>query len=94
MQSQIIYDRWFEVDTKQGTFFVQQYLIGKTTRPSKATLLQYVPVFGISDIYSVSLVDGYGARLSMPGYLDCTDWTVFETKEQAERYISDLRNDD
>ena len=27
---------------------------------------------------------GYGARLSAPGYMDCTDWTVYDTQEEAE----------
>ena len=30
---------------------------------------------------------GYGARLSASGYLDCTDWAVFDTREEAEAYL-------
>ena len=32
---------------------------------------------------------GFGARLSAPGYLDCTEWTVFETEEEAAAYLAD-----
>ena len=28
-------------------------------------------------------IKGYGARLSAPGYLDCTEWTVFDTEDEA-----------
>ena len=27
--------------------------------------------------------DQYGARMSAPGYLDCTEWCLFETKQEA-----------
>lgn len=35
------------------------------------------------------LVEGWGARMSAPGYLDCTDWCVFPTREEAEEYIEE-----
>lgn len=31
----------------------------------------------------------WGARLSAPGYMDCTDWAVFDTEEEAREYIRD-----
>jgi hypothetical protein len=34
-------------------------------------------------------IKGYGARLSAPGYLDCTPFTVFDTQEEAEQYLAD-----
>ena len=38
-------------------------------------------------IESVSLRIGYGARLSAPGYMDCTEWSVFDTAEAAQAYL-------
>ena len=32
---------------------------------------------------------GYGARLSAPGYLDCTDWTVFDTEQEAIDHLEE-----
>ena len=32
---------------------------------------------------------GYGARLSAPGYLDCTDWCVFDTEQEAIDYLAE-----
>lgn len=40
------------------------------------------------------IVWGYGARFSAPGYMDCTDWNVFETEEEAEQYFEDEREDE
>jgi hypothetical protein len=31
----------------------------------------------------------YLARMSAPGYLDCTEWTAHDTEEQAQRYLLD-----
>lgn len=40
-------------------------------------------------IYSVELTEGYGARLSASGYMDCTPWDVFDTQKEAEQYLRD-----
>lgn len=34
-------------------------------------------------VEDVKLWRGYGARLSMPGYTDCTEWTVYDSKHEA-----------
>lgn len=53
-------------------------------------LLEYSSLYSSKDhIESVSLRCGFGARLSAPGYLDCTDWVVFDTKEEARDYLRD-----
>lgn len=41
----------------------------------------------IDDVTSVQLVEGYGARLHAPGYMDATSWTVFKTREEAEEFL-------
>ena len=30
-----------------------------------------------------------GVRLSAPGFLDCTDWDIFDSEEEAVRYLID-----
>jgi len=42
------------------------------------------------NIYSINLRRGYGARLSAPGYMDCTEWSVFDTEQEAEEYLRDM----
>lgn len=39
-------------------------------------------------------IRGYGARLSAPGYLDCTEWTVFETEQEALDYLEEMYEED
>jgi len=39
-------------------------------------------------------MSGYGARFQMPGYLDATDWEVFETEEEAENWIAEELNEE
>ena len=41
----------------------------------------------VDDVTSVQLIEGYGARLSAPGFMDCTAWTVFKTREEAEEFL-------
>jgi hypothetical protein len=45
-------------------------------------------------IQSWENIKGYGARLSAPGYLDCTEWAVFDTEEEAEKYLTDMYPED
>lgn len=52
----------------------------------------YVPA-SAKDIISFEVKRGFGARLSAPGYLDSTEWTVFGTVEQALEYLEELQGD-
>ena len=38
----------------------------------------------------IETIEGLGARLSMSGYLDCTEWAVFDTAAEAARYLLEL----
>lgn len=47
------------------------------------------------DSEDVETVFGWSARLSAPGYLDCTDWIgVFETEEAALEALAEMYPDD
>jgi hypothetical protein len=49
----------------------------------------------LGNIYGrVEIITGYGARLSAPGYLDCTDWAVFDSRAAAEVYLDELTDGD
>lgn len=45
-------------------------------------------------IYSVEIVNGHGCRLSAPGYLDCTEWYVFDTEKQCIDYLDEYYPED
>lgn len=63
---------------------------GKPDREPPALLSDYLP----SRVWSLEIVKGYGARLSAPGYLDCTEWAVFQTAKAAETYLEETFGDD
>ena len=53
----------------------------------------YIPA-SARDIISFEVKTGFGARLSAPSYLDSTDWCVFDTVEEALKYLEELRSDE
>lgn len=50
----------------------------------------YTSCRSASDINAVFLMRGYGVRLTRPGYLDRTDWQVYETKVEAKQQAKQL----
>ena len=97
MKKQVtILQRWIEIDGNCGTTFVPFDVVystqnSKTLHPSKSDVADY---YDGNDVYSVDVVDGYGARLSMPGYMDCTEWSVYATAEQAYESLVEMYDDD
>src|SRR5258708_1187447 len=108
MQKQITTKRkWYEIETNCGTFFVDvEDVDGGTFAKSleqglkldtwalktlEKGFLQYTEG---TLLEGISVREGYGARLSAPGYLDCTEWSVFETTEEAEKYLDEMYGDD
>lgn len=45
-------------------------------------------------VFNAEEITGYGARLSAPGYLDCTEWAVFDTEEEARAHLEDMYGDE
>ncbi len=73
--------RWYEIETASGES-------------------EWIPADDAGDILadlapgdSVKIIEGYGARLSAPGYMDCTEWTVFDTRAQAAEYLLEMYYD-
>lgn len=42
----------------------------------------------------IEVAEGFGARLSAAGYLDCTDWTIHDTEEEAIDFLIDFYGDE
>ena len=79
---------WVYIDTVNGGYFVLSsgFEIPEDdwdARVKAANLLGLDP----KDIIGVGMQYGYGARLSAPGFLDCTDWTVHVTYDEAVEYL-------
>ena len=68
---------WYVVDGDQGIEYFPFYDYSRTEAE------QNYP----GKIYSIQVTNGYGARMSAPGYLDCTDWCVFDSAQKANEYL-------
>ncbi|MEK6832731.1 MAG: hypothetical protein AABY32_01675 [Nanoarchaeota archaeon] len=105
MEKQVEYGTWIEVNTNCGiSFFPADLLDNKDIIYLKNNpdvddipnqlidkIKQYIEG---NEIWTVEVTDGYGARLSAPGYMDCTEWSVFETEQEAIDYIDEFYGDD
>lgn len=93
-EPQIVHGDWIRVDGPMGTDYLAITLVkGRAdmffegeTRPVHEAIAPYTEN---REAYSVRRVTGYGARLSAPGFLDCTPWSVCDTEEEARQYLYD-----
>ena len=85
MERQVEFGEWWEIDTDGGVFYAPRWNM------SKDDVFNDFPSGSITTIGTVS---GYGARLSAPGYLDCTEWTVFGTEAEAHQFLEDFYPED
>jgi hypothetical protein len=101
MQRQITgLENWLRVETARGTDFVRIADTSLFVRDSKtvthpmpddrdATIEKIRPyVEGKPE--SWENIKGFGARLSASGYLDCTEWSVFDTEDEAREYLEEM----
>jgi hypothetical protein len=70
---------WWKVETNNGTDFIPLD-IAPTVKDLK-------PFLGGQKILSKEKIMGYGARLSASGYMDCTEWCVFDSEKAAWSYL-------
>ena len=93
MKPQIKFAQYFEVETNQGTFIVPADVVDSTMSAAPEAFADYVEGEVLGDD-PIEVKEGWLARLSAPGYMDCTDWNVFDTEEEAVQGLKDLYGDD
>ena len=98
-------ETWLQVVTGHGTEFVRLAGLSLFVRDSNtlthpmtaderwATVTKIQPYVG-GEPESWEHIKGYGARLSAPGYLDCTEWAVFDSEDEARQYLEELDEDE
>jgi hypothetical protein len=97
LEPQLVKGEWVEVDGPAGTEWIDADLVGTAEPyqgpaiPIPESLADYCENRTVTE---VKLIEGWGARLSAPGYLDCTPWTVFSTEEEAQKYLDEQADDD
>ena len=47
-----------------------------------------------TEIYELTLIEGWGGRMSAPGYTDCTEWVVLPEREDVEEVLEDMYGED
>jgi hypothetical protein len=87
MKPQVIADDYYSVETLTGTEFVPAHLVyAPTVADDMRDYLQGEP----ADIDEpVTRKSGYLARMSAPGFMDCTDWTAHDSEDEAWQYLID-----
>lgn len=94
MQPQIEFGYYFEVETNVGTEIVPADVIGRTCDTHVEALLNYLEGDPLDDDVEVPLKEGWLARMHAPGYMDCTEWSAFATRAEAEDYLLDTYSDE
>ena len=84
--------RWYEIDGDMGIEFVPFDLVGEvdldefddySNHSIPTQLSDYVET---SQASRIEVIEGFGARMSAPGYLDCTEWYVYPSIEEAKAH--------
>ena len=94
MQPQIYRDSFFRVETSIGTEIVPSDVIGRTVGTAAEAFSNYCEGTINDPDECVECEHGWLARLSAPGYMDCTDWTAHKTEQEAREYLDEMYGDD
>ena len=85
MEDQIEFGEWWELDSSEGIFYAPAWEVSKN---------EMIGDCANGSMWTIKLIKGYGTRVSAPGYLDCSEWCVFDTEEEAQEYLDDYYPED
>ena len=86
---------WFEVETNQGYELVPADLIHGYNAHKDEIPLCVFEDYCEGTPKSFKAIDGYCARYSAPGYMDCTDWVgPYPTQAEAETDCKNMYGND
>ena len=103
MQHQITdKQEWYQVETTYGTEWIPKDIVGNYPDADRESVKEEVYPLAFNEIQQYcegtvrewETVKGYGARLSAPCYMDCTEWSVFDTVEEAQEYLDEYYPED
>lgn len=89
MQPDISQGDYFEVETTNGTEIVPGDVIGRFCGTAAEAFANYVEGKIADPEECIECKNGWLARMSAPGYMDCTDWTAHESEQAAQEYLRD-----
>ncbi len=94
MKPVILKGKFFRVETDIGTEIVPGYLIDRTMSTDVSALVEYLEGTPVDEDATVECEEGFVARMSASGYMDCTDWTAHKTQHEAMQYLVDTFGDE
>jgi len=98
LEPQLEYGDWIEVDGPAGTEVIPADLVGEIEEYHGDLVALPEPISMYCEnrkAWSIRrLTNRWGCRLSAPGYLDATPWSVFETQAEAEEYLAEQTEDE
>ncbi|QBQ74420.1 hypothetical protein BcepSauron_040 [Burkholderia phage BcepSauron] len=83
------FGQYFSIDTDHGTEIVPADVIGRTVGTHVEAFANYLEGKPYDADEVIEPRDGWLARMTAPGYLDRTDWTVHATEKEAREYLAD-----
>lgn len=101
MQPFAEYGTWYVLDGDAGGLLVSVEVAGELPMDPDnpeyvvdENLWELADYYGGSNIVEARVVKGWAARLSAPGYLDCTDWIgVYDTEALALAELESVYGD-
>lgn len=94
MQQEIELGEWLEIETSHGTEIIPRDLVGELPDDIELAAELVADYVQGDRITAIAERKGYGARLSAPGYMDCTDWGVYDTESEARDSLTEMYGDD
>lgn len=94
MKPEIYHGTYFQVSTTMGNETVPTDIIGRTMAVHVDALLNYLKGTPDDPEECCEVLTGWLARMSAPGYLDCTDWTTHKSEQAAQAYLADMYGTD
>lgn len=94
LKPDIHFGGYFTVETTAGTELVPGYVTTRTMTTIAEYFADYVEGKLTDPEAEAEYKEGWLARLSARGFLDCTDWTAHKSEEEAAQYLIDQYGDD
>jgi hypothetical protein len=92
MKPEINHGDYYEVEANHGeTHIIPTDVENATTN---GDLADYIEGTIDEPDAPVTIKTGWLARMSAPGYLDCTDWSAHATEQEAKDYLEEYYGDD
>ena len=75
-------------------YFHGHFVKFQNTKTGDEFLVPEMYYYQDDDMHYIETIFGFGVRLSAPGYLDCTEWEVYSTEEEAIQQANILIGDE